>query len=281
MGNRIIKYVIFCGVLLFVNSGFGQGNPGFIGKKIAIGYSSQYSLVRSEQLFDPNPNVSTARVLTNNDFYVEYSIGKYKSVAAHLTYQKVPFVINSYSYDEANIGQEFTLNGSTYMAKFVKTGGYAEFSMVGLGLKYTLFSSKKTIASPIGIGHYFRFDIFSNKALNNNFKYTTGYSYSGDLTEKQKEYAQNNLNRKVSGSRVLNASIGYGIESKFPVTRSIYFRLNGEFNFSLNILKQLNDNSTYSSEEYSTVSEDMDKVSRSVNDYRNMFLLGMGVGLLL
>ncbi len=283
MGNKIKISILIFILTGVIYSGFGQGNPGFLGKKIAVGYSGQYCLLKTGDIIEPPKNASLAQILLNNDIYFEYSISKYRSLAAHITYQKVPVISDGGSRygSEVLIGQNMTISGKQTLVFFNRRAGIADFRLFGLGVRYTMYSYNKTIASPIGLGHYLRLDIFSNKAENNNYAYNIANDYPSNLTDAQEEYAVKNIKKDYKDSKAMNLSIGYGIESKFPVTQSVYFRLNGEFNFSFNIFKMVSENSNYTSEDYNTVSEDLKKSSGSLNNFRNMFLIGMGVGVLL
>ena len=276
MENKLIKISICFCLLIQFKFGFAQGNPGFLGKKIAIGYSSQFCLLRSDNIISPPENASLGQILTNHDFNVEYATNKYKSIAFHLGYQKVPVVkSNDYYGNDPAIVQTINLGSGPEQVRFLKEG-VTDFRMLALGLKFTSYYKNKTISSPIGLGVYFRIDAYFNKALNNYYKYTCN-EYS--LSELQKATALKKLDKSYDDTKTNGLSLGTGIESKYPITQSIYFRLNGEFNVTLNVLKVLTDTGEYSS----TVSaeEDLKNTSKSLPDFRNMFLVGMGIGMIL
>ena len=79
----------------------------------------------------------------------------------------------------------------------------------------------------------------------------------------------------------MNISLGYGGETKYLLTQSLFIRLNAEMNISSTLLKKMNEDSYYSSSDYQTVDEDMSDLGKEVNLFRNMFLLGFGIGVIL
>jgi hypothetical protein len=275
MEIKLSKYVLLIGFLIQVNMSQGQGNPGFIGKKIAVGYNSQFCLLRSDYIIYRPNNVSLMQTLTNHDFYAEYATGKYQSVAFHLGYQKIPIVEEENSYDKP-ITQTINFPTGPQEVSFVKNG-VSDFAMLGIGLKFTYYNKNKTIASPIGLGQYIRIDAYFNRALNNYYKYFPDYGSS--LSEEESAYAVKNMDKSIDDAKAKGISLGWGVESKFPITQAFYFKINGEMNFTLNALKELSDYGSYSNT--ITVQDDLKQISRGLPDYRNMFLIGMGFGVLL
>lgn len=266
MENRLYNLIAFLITLCISYTAFGQGNPGFLGKKIAIGYNKQYCLLRSDNIFGTSNNSSLAKILTNNDYYVEYSVGKYKSIAAHFLHQKV--TIDHYSHPSSDIGQ--VIDNGVY--RFRIDNGYAEFNSMALGVRYSVFSQNKTISSPVGLSQYFRADLYVNQLIKNNFIY---FNTDGDMS------ALTKLDRSIKTKQTMNISLGYGGETKYLLTQSLFIRLNAEMNISSTLFKKMNEDSYYSSSDYQTVDEDMSDLGKEVNLFRNMFLLGFGIGVIL
>ncbi len=276
MENKWIKTLALCLLCLAATHTFGQGNPGFIGKKISIGYSKPYCLMKSLYLLDPGEN-TILKALTNNEFFAEYATSKYRSVSLVVTTQKLA-VENKESLSGQEIGQQMVISGKMQEVRFSKVGGYGEFAMFGVGLKYNFYQPLKTIASPIGLAHYLRMDLYSNRSLKNHYTYSA--EYDGYLNDYELAYAEKNIKTKALGNSVKSFSMGYGVESKFPVTRMVYLRLNGEFNVNFSSLKDVFGTDSYDDTAI-TVNEDLDKESLRLTAFRNLFQIGMGVGVLL
>ena len=279
MENKFIKFGTFAVLLLAFNFTKGQGNPGFLGKKIAVGYSAQYCLLKSDEIFYADKNL--AQILMNHDVYVEYALKKYVSLAAHMSYQKVP--IEEYgSYYGNEIAANYTYQGKDFQALYYKDGGISDFATSSVGLKISAFSRNTTISSPIGVSSFFRADIYQTRALNNNFKYYL--SNEDELSVGQENIADPNIkgnkfDRTPDKTAHRSLSIGFGLESKILLTSSVFLRFNGDFNISTSLL---GGGSDYSYDiVYDTVDEDLKNDARRVTSFRNMFLLGMGVGVLL
>ncbi len=279
MENKYIRFCALTVLLLAFNFTQGQGNPGFLGKKIAAGYSSQYCLLKSDEILYSESNLY--QVLTNHDVYVEYAIKKYVSLAAHASYQKVP--IEDYvSYYSEDIAANYTYGGKDFQALYYKDGGISDFATSSVGLKISAFMRNTTISSPIGVSSFFRADVYSTRALNNNFKYYL--SNEEDLNTYQENIADpnvkgNQFNRTPGKTAHRSLSLGFGLESKILLTRSVFLRFNGDFNVSTSLLGGGSNNSY--GEIYNTVDEDLKDEARRVTSFRNMFLMGMGVGVLL
>lgn len=280
--SKKMKKIIFYLLILVTNTAWGQGNPGFIGKKIAIGYTNQFCFLRSREILWGGNDKNILRTLTNNEFYVERSIQKFKSIAIHLTYQKVPL---PYSTGENLVVAQFFDRGSReFYGVFNMNSGISDYYMMGIGIRYSMFSNSKTISAPIGLSQYLRLDVFENKLIENNYLYgVTDIVYTSNdyLHSEDYKYAKDNFNNKYSDTRATVVSFGYGVESKYPITKSVFFRLNGEMNFSHRFFKDIKENNSYSSVEYNTLSEDLRHKSLTLNTFRNLFVLGIGVGALL
>lgn len=262
--NKVSVLLIFLGI---ANLSSGQGNPGFLGKKIAVGYNAQFSVIQPAIDFNINS-------IINHDFYVEMANSKYSSLSAHATFGKA--VVSKTKAE--NIFQEIMISGQDYNVDFKVDGGSAKMTMFGVGAKYSVYSPNKTISSPVGLSQYVRLDAFFTKPLENNLTYEVGY-YSSSLSESQRKYAEKNIDKSFDPKSSMSFSIGYGVETKLIVTRSVFVRLNGEFNLSSRLLAG---SSSYSSSDYNlSVSDDLNETAKNITKYRNMILVGIGIGALL
>ncbi len=274
-------------LLCFMNMGYCQNNPGFIGKKIAVEYNMQYCIINSLQFLPgkdeykvgSKDEVSRRRLMTNNDFYLECATSKYYSISCHIAYQKVP-MSKSYAPEQWTevLAQEFTLDGQTFMAEYEKIGGVSDYSMLNIGLRYGFFASNKTVAAPIGLRYYFGLDMNINKALENNFIYELRDNWS--LTPGQKALAESGYKTTdLEETKSTNFSICFGGETKLLLTSNVFFKLSGEMNFSTVGFKLIKDD--FSSGFNTSINEDLKKYGYVVNRYRNFILIGMGIGVLI
>ena len=253
-----------------------QNNPGFLGKKIAIGYSSQFSVYSMFHILgkEKTGTYSTYKFLTNNDFYLEYAFSQLQSISASISYQKAPLISAYFVEDDRQIHEAIPYNGYEYDTYYIKTGGFSEVRYLGIGIKYNIFMKTNTVAAPIGFCYYFRFDVNSNKVLNNKYVYDTD-----DQDPAFKAFALSRIDRKPEGIKTRNMSVGFGAESRMPLSRSFYIRINGECNVStVGITQAIREDLVYGS--YS-VNDDLRIRSEALNRLRNLFLCGIGVGVLL
>lgn len=274
MENRFRNYTFLFGFILSFAMANGQGNPGFLGKKIAISYGNQFCMLRSLDFFESDINMY--RGVMNHDFYVEYATKKHTSIAAHISYQKVP--VKEYGVSSAYLHENYTYTGQSFEALFEKSGGISDFSMTGIGLRLNFYYRNKSISAPIGVCSYGRVDVYSTKAINNNYRYYL--ANSDELTTYQANYAMANIDRTPENTQKMSLSLGCGLETKMIISRSMFFRLNGEFNLSTSLLS-LGGSSDYYSSSYNTMEEDLKETSNDLTALRNMFLLGFGIGVLL
>jgi len=266
MENNKKKLLSVLILIAFAQLVQGQNNPGFLGKKIAIGYSMQ--LCPAQILHFDEPYFR--RNITNHDFILEYATSKFRSITACMSYQKVP-VYNVYS-SRNEMSQTYNLDGKNFTAIYGLEKGSANFRALSFGFRYNYYSKNKTISSPIGYCRYIRFDVFKNKAISN---YEYRLKNGSELTLKQQNLAKN---PEIENSKSTNFSIGYGVESKIAISRSCFFRVNGEFNLSTAWLApypKSNGNSA------PTISENLIYRGASMNRLRNMFLFGIGIGAIL
>ncbi|MFM9945801.1 MAG: hypothetical protein ACKVQB_11285 [Bacteroidia bacterium] len=268
---KINKHTFSILLLLLGCSAYGQNNPGFLGKKIALGYNAQFSFINS--VVGKEDDMSILQFLTNHDAYMEYSTSKFNSLEFHLSYQKVP--VGSYLI-MSNIGQindEFIMNGKKIHAWGEKTG-YSYFRYLSYGLKYNFYSRNKSISAPVGFCYYLRFDMHTIKPIRNTYDYDL---YAG--TEQENNFVNKNINRNIDNSSSFNFSLGAGADTKLMLNRSTFIRFNGEFNLStVGITQSVGDN--FFTQE-NTVERDLKLTGQSTNRFRNMFLFGLGVGYLL
>ncbi len=274
MENRFIKYIFSIALLLNFYASFGQGNPGFLGKKIAIGYSKQYSFFNGFYIFDAPKNSSLMGVLTNNDFYLEYATSKYKSISAHLSYQKVPLNSTGLLDAEKQMTSSYVYSGVKEIT-YIKSG-YSDFQYLSTGIKMNFYTPNKTIASPVGFCYYVRMDMNFIKAMSNTYDYETTYF---SLSEAEKTAAQKQINRTTDGASSMNLSLGIGGEAKLLLSSSVFLRINSECNLSTVGITQLaqQDVKTHVYD----IKEDLRVTGQGLNRFRNLFLFGMGVGILL
>lgn len=268
MKVRNFKYFIGVFFIGTFSLSLAQGNPGFLGKKIAVGYNAQFSVIQPVLDFNFNS-------IINHDFYVEMANTKYSSVSAHVTFGKA---LVSQTKAE-NIFQDMTISGDDYNIHFLVNGGNAKMAMFGVGAKYSVYYSNKTISSPVGLSQYVRLDAFFSRPVENNLSYEVGYYNSSSLSESQIKYAEKNIDKSFEAKSSTCLSIGYGVETKLIITRSVFVRLNGEFNLSSRLLAG---STSYSSSDYNlSVSDDLNETAKDITKYRNMILVGFGVGMLL
>ena len=119
-----------------------------------------------------------------------------------------------------------------------------------------------------------------NKAVNNNYTYVISEE-SGSLTFEQEAYANKFAKETLpKDTKATSISFGYGVESKFVLSKSVFLRLNGEFNVSSAFLG-VSSEDTYGYQEYKTIDEDLKDKSKTLTMFRNILLFGFGVGVLL
>lgn len=263
------KVIIVAILHFFSLVAFGQGNPGFLGKKVAIGYSTQYCVSQSEEIGYRQNNLF--QVLTNHEVYFEHSLNKYRSFSGHISYQKVPYEqLNSNRYFFEN----YTLNGTTYRVNYEANGGISDFHSLGLGGKFNFYLRKKTVSAPVGISHYFRLDLIINNAINNNYKYRI--LNTDALSDSQEKHALKSIDREVKDVKSYGFSAGYGIEAKILLSRSLFLRFNSELNISQALLIENN-----SLDSVTSIDQDFFETCQIINGMRNVFLIGLGAGFLL
>ncbi len=283
--------LFFLLVSTFISNGvIGQGNPGFMGKKIAFGYNSQFCLLKTLQIYratdtyfqTPNDKVSMRNILTNHDWYLEYATSKYRSLSAHLSYQKIPLTRNYFHSEWSDrIAQQYTLNGQDYLVNITKIGGVANCRMINLGLKYSFFLKDKTVSSPLGASYYMRMDLNINKITSNKFIYEIDQYWQNPLTQEQLDYASKNLVPNIEDTDSKNLSIGFGAENKVSLTKSVYFRVNAEMNLSTVGFRDISEAFSSNYTDRISINEDLKNYGFGANRFRNIFLVGFGLGVLL
>lgn len=214
-----------------------------------------------------------AGFLTNHDLYFEFSTSKFKSVATHLSFQKVPVAAFRIMAANDQINDDFVMDGQEIHA-WGEKNGFSDFRYVSLGVRFNYYQESKSISAPVSFCYYARIDLHSAKAINNNYVYDlyAGNSYQND-------YVNSNIDRSTDNTSSINFSAGFGGESKLMINRTTFIRLNGEFNLStVGITQMVKDN--FFTEE-NTVKKDLKDTGQSLNRFRNMFLLGAGIGMLL
>lgn len=266
MENKTIKFLLLT-LLLFPNlTAIGQSYPGFLGKKLAIGYTVNICPDKRGYLYDGDKDMFKA--LVDHNYYLDYATSKYSSLSVNFIHQTVPFSINN-SIDDTEIYRSYQLNGQPYDVYFTLNSGRAYFKNVALALKYNLYMRGKTIASPIGRSHYFKLAIIHTKMVEDNFEYYVN-NKSGLTTA---EY-ENIIIPVGVGTKATNLSIGYGLESKRMLTNSVFFKSNIELNFSTAFL-----NTNYAEEQ--TFSEQFGVIVNSATTRRNLLQFGFGLGMLI
>ena len=267
MESRVIKFIISIAILLNTCTSYGQGNPGFLGKKNAIGYNTAISIL--QPAIDLN-----FKNLIAHDFYVEVANKKYSSYSVHTTFSKA--TVSQITYN--SVYQR--INGFNEIVHFNQIGGNTKILVLGIGAKYSSFLLKKTVSAPVGLSHYIRVDAVCTRVLENNYIYEVSY-YGNQLTDKEKEMALNGLNKSFEKINHLSLSLGYGIESKTMINNSVFVRFNYEMNISSRFFGLTRVAQLYPDNNTTTVSGVLNETAKDVTKYKNLFLFGVGIGKLL
>ncbi|MFM9945800.1 MAG: hypothetical protein ACKVQB_11280 [Bacteroidia bacterium] len=294
----MVSKLIKCLLIISFNSNlsFGQGNPGFLGKKLAVGYNTQYCLFKTMELYTlsqedydhddtyQKPDLSKRQLLTNNDFYLEYATKKFQSISIHYSNQKIPVSYTYYKmkYTSEHLDDIYDYNGITYKLRIYKNGGYANYSWMSYGLKYSFFKELETISSPVGFSYYIRTDVNRVKLIENNFVYKVIETNPSWLSSTEVDKIENAIKDKYTPDVSNNLSFGFGAETKLPITATLFFRLSAECNFSTAFFKinSYNNFDMYDNKQF-TVDQDLDYIGLGVNRHRNLVLIGMGFGAIL
>ncbi len=266
MENKFIKLLFLIIVLTFANKLRAQNNPGFLGKKFALGYSLQLCPARTFYFDSPR----YGKNMTNHDFILEYATSKFRSLAFCMSYQKIP-VLPAEGYS-LTTKETFSSNGQLYTADYGFGEDPADFRALSFGLRYNFYRKDKTISAPIGYCRYLRLDVFKNKAITN---YDYNVQNKSELTLAQQIIASN---PPFEEAKTTNYSIGYGVESKIAISQYMFIRVNGEFNLSTALFVPYPESI---GNDYPTIKDNLTHKSATMNRFRNMFLFGFGIGALL
>lgn len=257
-----IAITLLCIVGMMQNA-LAQTNIGFLGKKVALGYSTQISLVNFLKSFD---------VFTHN-FSAEFSTQRYQSITLNLGYKKTTVPMGTYESQNEFFTQDYSLNGQQYDVDFQKMGGTADFRTLLMGIKVNFFYHGKTFAAPNGFCQYLKADIIKVKPLSNNYQYEllSPSNYSQAQIDNAKPPA-------IKNADVTLFNVGFGLAGKKMLSRSVFFSINAEANVNtLNLLFALDEDYSYTYD----INEDLKFTGRSVTKFKHLLSLGMGVGILL
>lgn len=266
MENKTIKFLLLS-LLIFPHlSANGQSYPGFLGKKLAVGYSANICILKRGYLYDGDKDMFKA--LVDHNYYLDYATSKYSSLSLNIIHQTIPLSINN-SIDGTDVKRTYQLNGQPYDVYFTLNSGRAYFKNFAMALKYNLYMRGKTIASPIGRSHYVKLALIQTKLVEDNFDYYV--NNKSQLTAQQ--YARIVIPVGV-GTKATNLSIGYGLESKRMLTNTLFFKSNIELNLSTALLNN-NDKTVI------TFDEQFGRIVNSATSRRNLVEIGFGLGMLI
>lgn len=266
MENKTIKFFILSLLIFPYLNANSQSYPGFLGKKLAVGYSANVCILKRGYLYDGDKDMFKA--LIDHNYYLEYATSKYSSLSVNIIHQTIPLTIYN-SIDDIDVKRTYQLNGQPYDVYFTLNSGRAYFKNFAMALKYNLYMRGKTISSPIGRSHYFKLGVIHTKLVEDNFDYYV--NNKSQLTTQQ--YARIVIPVGV-GTKATNLSLGYGLESKRMITNTLFFKSNIEVNFSTALLNN-NDKTVI------TFDEQFGRIVNSATAYRNIIELGFGLGMLI
>jgi len=254
-------------LLLYILGGIftssAQTNIGFLGKKVALGYSPQISFVNFAKGFD---------VLTYT-FNAEFSTQRYQSLSISLGYKKTTVPLGTYESQNEFFTQNYTLNGQDYEVDFQKMGGTSDFRTLMIGMKVNFFYHGRTFAAPNGFCQYLKADIIKVKPTQNNYVYEV-------LNQSNYSPAQiaNAKTPEIKNADVTIFNVGFGLASKKMVSRSVFLSVNVEANINtLTFLYAMDEDYSLSND----INEDLKFTGRSVNKFKHLLAFGFGVGMLL
>ena len=259
--KRIAIALLF--ILVTIQNTIAQTNIGFLGKKVALGYSTQFSLVNFMKSFD---------VFTHN-FSAEFSTQRYQSITLNLGYKKTSVPLGTFESQNEFFSQTYTLNGQRYEVDFQKMGGTADFRTLMMGIKVNFFYHGKTFAAPNGFCQYLKADIIKVKPIKNNYEYEL--LSPGNYSQAQIDNAKT---PEIKDADVTVFNVGFGLASKRMLSRSVFLSINAEANINtLTFLYAMDEDYSYSYD----INEDLKFTGRSVNKFKHLLAFGMGIGILL
>jgi hypothetical protein len=264
MENKPVKLILVWLLAIHSLSAIGQSYPGFLGKKVAVGYTANICPNKVEFLFDGDEDM--VKAVLDHNYYIEYATGKYSSLSVNFIHQTIPYKI--YNSLDVDIHRSYTLGNQPYDVYFNLNSGRAQYRNVALGLKLNLYMPGKTISSPVGRSHYFKLAFMNTKMVEDDFEYYV--SNRSELTAQQ--YARIVVPKGV-GTSATNVSLGYGLESKRMLSNTLFFKSNIELNFSTAFL-------TRSFYEEVTFDEHYAILVNRATAMRNLFQFGFGLGML-
>lgn len=215
--NKYFNTILILAFSLFSIEGMAQKNPGYLGKKFAVGYGLNYSYGETFNIRDSEG--SKFRTALNNTLFAEFAIAKYKSLSFDYTFQNVPVTYSTYDGIQE---QDYQYGPKVLTANFSTIGGVSDFRYQRFGLKMSFFNSRKTIASPIGFANYFRISYMKADLVKDEYKYK-----KEDNTPIPTGAVP--IHTETGDSRV---SVGWGIETKVLLNEYIFLKVNAELNVS-------------------------------------------------
>jgi hypothetical protein len=263
MVNRKLVTLIFAGIISCLITASAQTNIGYLGKKVALGYSPQVSLVNFVKGFD---------VLTHT-FNAEFSTQRYQSLSISLGYKKTKVPTDAFESQNDYLSERYLLNGQSYSVDFQKMGGDAHFRTLMFGLKVNFFYHGRTFAAPNGFCQYIKADYIKVTPTKNNYEY--------ELLNPSQYTAAQIANAKVPEIKNAEATlfnVGFGLASKKMVTRSLFLSFNAEVNVNtLMFLYIMDEDYTYAE----NINEDLFVTGKSINKFKQFLGFGFGVGVML
>lgn len=262
--NKGFRWILQ-GLLLLCNGiTYGQStNIGFFGKKVALGYSQQISLVHLRQQHN----------FSEHQLYAEFSTNRYQSLSAVFGYNKTRVPFGRYADVNNQFNQYYELDRSYYEVNFTKNGGYADYRTTSVGIRVNFYYTGKTFAAPVGFCQYLKADFIKVKNLNNHFTYEIDNQIQ--LTPEQ---IANATTSQFRADDVSVYSIGYGISGKKMLTRNLYIQGNLEANTNSLLMVFLMELDLPSG---NTIEEDLRYNGKSQIQFKNLLVGGFGFGILL
>jgi hypothetical protein len=241
-------------------------NPGFAGKKFAVGISAQYSIFNSIMLLDTIKY--KYKCVMSYSAYGEAVLKKRLSLGVHFGFQKTPIYGENGNFGLWNDGSKnVDINYPPHYYRLQIVGGQALINSISLGLKLNFFSQRSTIAAPIGRNCYVKADFIRNKMVDNQFITEA----SSDLTKTQLSH----LNiPKFETAQSSSFSIGTGFECRTMVTNIMFVRCHMEANLSFAYFNNFRE----STDDYQ---EGLNRITSLSTIYKNLLQVGAGVGFLL
>lgn len=263
MANKKSVLLTLSYILGGILTSSAQTNIGFLGKKIALGYSPQVSFVNFAKGFD---------ILTHS-FNAEFSTQRYQSLSISLGYKKTRVPIGTYESQNEFFLQEYSLNGQNYNVDFQKMGGTSDFRTLMIGMKVNFYYQGRTFAAPNGFCQYLKADIIKVKPTKNNYTYEllNPSNFSAAQIENAKI-------PEIKNADVTILNIGFGLSSKKMLSRTVFISANIETNINtLTFLYLMDEDNSFSND----INEDLKFTGRSINRFKHLFAFGIGVGVLL